>query len=540
MLVGSRHTADRPVGDDGRPGAAGAHAAGAARGRRRSTSRRASRPRPAAGERSRARRASGGQDEAHRAGLGLRARPAAAAAALRLLRRRRGAARRLRRQADRLQGRRPARSPPGRWCWSACRTRGSSSSASAPTARAASGSSAALAAGDLDAVARSLCAAARRRAAPRRRCATCSPSSTGSTATTRARALPRGRGGARRARSCCHRAPRARRARRPAAGLRGPGRAQHVPRGVRDGRRRGGGVRRAAGLAAHSGLAEVAGALAAEAPAEARPWLSFSRRPADRPARPRRAPRGVARAPRTLREETRAALVATARERWSWEGVARGVIAAAKGELDGLPQVRRPPPPDATGAHAVLPPVECRVTMAPTSRSTAAAGAALAAALALAARRVAGCGDGQGQHARPRPRQAALRGEVRLLPRARPRRARRASPDRTSTPRSASRWRRLQARHGRGRRGEADPLSEPATGVMPAKLVDGQEAKDVAAYVAFAVARTGQDTGPLATAVAGVAEEDGRRPRTASSRSRRTRTASSPISSRTPPPRPDR
>ena len=37
-----------------------------------------------------------------------------------------------------------------------------------------------------------------------------------------------------------------------------------------------------------------------------------------------------------LREWTRAGLVSTVRERWSWEGVARGVIAAARGELDAL------------------------------------------------------------------------------------------------------------------------------------------------------------------------------------------------------------
>jgi mono/diheme cytochrome c family protein len=37
--------------------------------------------------------------------------------------------------------------------------------------------------------------------------------------------------------------------------------------------------------------------------------------------------------------------------------------------------------------------------------------------------------------------------------------------------------------------------------VMPAKLVDGDEAADVAAYVAKVVARPGQDTGLLATAV---------------------------------------
>jgi len=42
------------------------------------------------------------------------------------------------------------------------------------------------------------------------------------------------------------------------------------------------------------------------------------------------------------------------------------------------------------------------------------------------------------------------------------------------------------------------------TGVMPAKIVDGQAARDVAAYVAFAVARPGKDSGTLANAVAGV------------------------------------
>jgi mono/diheme cytochrome c family protein len=38
-------------------------------------------------------------------------------------------------------------------------------------------------------------------------------------------------------------------------------------------------------------------------------------------------------------------------------------------------------------------------------------------------------------------------------------------------------------------------------GVMPAKIVTGQDARDVAAYVAHAVARPGKDTGALANAV---------------------------------------
>lgn len=40
-------------------------------------------------------------------------------------------------------------------------------------------------------------------------------------------------------------------------------------------------------------------------------------------------------------------------------------------------------------------------------------------------------------------------------------------------------------------------------GVMPAKLVTGRDAQDVAAYVAFAAAKPGKDTGALATAVGG-------------------------------------
>jgi plastocyanin len=48
------------------------------------------------------------------------------------------------------------------------------------------------------------------------------------------------------------------------------------------------------------------------------------------------------------------------------------------------------------------------------------------------------------------------------------------------------------------------PQVDPATGeplpLMPAKIVDGEDAEDVAAYVAYAAARPGEDTGRLATA----------------------------------------
>jgi len=87
--------------------------------------------------------------------------------------------------------------------------------------------------------------------------------------------------------------------------------------------------------AAHSGLAEVSGVLARYIPAEAAQWLSF--------AIDDGAVRALAgcltgwlAADAQLRAGTRAGLVKAVRERWSWEGVARGVIAAASGELDDL------------------------------------------------------------------------------------------------------------------------------------------------------------------------------------------------------------
>jgi glycosyltransferase involved in cell wall biosynthesis len=87
---------------------------------------------------------------------------------------------------------------------------------------------------------------------------------------------------------------------------------------------------------AHSGLAEVSSALAEALPADLRPLLSFELGPravediADRLIRwlqldPER------------RAAASAALSALARERFSWEGVAGGAVAAAQGRLDALP-----------------------------------------------------------------------------------------------------------------------------------------------------------------------------------------------------------
>jgi glycosyltransferase involved in cell wall biosynthesis len=89
--------------------------------------------------------------------------------------------------------------------------------------------------------------------------------------------------------------------------------------------------------AAHSGLAEVAAALAPRVPEAARGWLTF---PVDDGAVRAIARRLVAwlQAPEDLRAATRDALVAVARERFSWEGVAEGVIAAASGRAQDLPR----------------------------------------------------------------------------------------------------------------------------------------------------------------------------------------------------------
>jgi glycosyltransferase involved in cell wall biosynthesis len=90
-------------------------------------------------------------------------------------------------------------------------------------------------------------------------------------------------------------------------------------------------------VAAHSGLAEVARTLGAAAPEAARGWLTFEVGPG--------AVRELAadlsawlEAPDDLRAATREAIVAATRESYSWDGVARSVIAAARGELDGLPR----------------------------------------------------------------------------------------------------------------------------------------------------------------------------------------------------------
>ena len=116
--------------------------------------------------------------------------------------------------------------------------------------------------------------------------------------------------------------------------LRGAGRAEHVPGGVRHGRRRGGGLRRAAGLRRPLGARRGHARRWRRAVPRGRArWLSFGARAA---ARSRDlADRLIALAARRrddVRErDARRRSSAIARERCSWEGVARGVIAAAGG-----------------------------------------------------------------------------------------------------------------------------------------------------------------------------------------------------------------
>jgi hypothetical protein len=87
--------------------------------------------------------------------------------------------------------------------------------------------------------------------------------------------------------------------------------------------------------AAHSGLAEVSHALARALPEQAAGWLSFS--VDDHAVRAiATALTGWLQAEPSVKARARAGLVATVRERWSWQGVANGVIAAAGGDLEAL------------------------------------------------------------------------------------------------------------------------------------------------------------------------------------------------------------
>jgi hypothetical protein len=72
-------------------------------------------------------------------------------------------------------------------------------------------------------------------------------------------------------------------------------------------------------------------------PEEARGWLTFELGAGAVPELAD-ALSGWLAAPEDLRARTREAIVGATRERYSWDGVARTVIAAAQGDLDDLPE----------------------------------------------------------------------------------------------------------------------------------------------------------------------------------------------------------
>jgi glycosyltransferase involved in cell wall biosynthesis len=88
--------------------------------------------------------------------------------------------------------------------------------------------------------------------------------------------------------------------------------------------------------AGHSGMLEVSRQLAAALPGGVGPLTSFPVGPGAVEAIASRLV-GWLGLPAAERETVRADLVATASRLWSWEGVARGVLAAAAGELGELP-----------------------------------------------------------------------------------------------------------------------------------------------------------------------------------------------------------
>jgi glycosyltransferase involved in cell wall biosynthesis len=88
--------------------------------------------------------------------------------------------------------------------------------------------------------------------------------------------------------------------------------------------------------AGHSGMLEVSRQLAASLPADVGELTSFPVEPGAVEAIAARLDRWLS-LPAARRESARQALVETVGRLWSWEGVARGVLAASAGELEGLP-----------------------------------------------------------------------------------------------------------------------------------------------------------------------------------------------------------
>jgi glycosyltransferase involved in cell wall biosynthesis len=87
----------------------------------------------------------------------------------------------------------------------------------------------------------------------------------------------------------------------------------------------------------HSGMAEVTAALAPALPESLRGLLAFDVGPDSVDQIASKLVTWLELDP-TERHGARAALAAAAARRYSWESVAEGVVAAARGELDGLPR----------------------------------------------------------------------------------------------------------------------------------------------------------------------------------------------------------
>ena len=88
----------------------------------------------------------------------------------------------------------------------------------------------------------------------------------------------------------------------------------------------------------HSGMREVSTRLGEALPGDLAPLLSFTAGPGAVEAIAARLGGWLGLEP-AEREAAAGALAGRVRELWSWEGVAAGVIAASRGELDGLPEV---------------------------------------------------------------------------------------------------------------------------------------------------------------------------------------------------------
>jgi len=89
--------------------------------------------------------------------------------------------------------------------------------------------------------------------------------------------------------------------------------------------------------AGHSGMLEVSRQLSDALPAGVGPLTSFAVEPGAVEAIADRLGRWLE-LPAPAREEARRALVETVGRLWSWEGVARGILAASRGELADLPR----------------------------------------------------------------------------------------------------------------------------------------------------------------------------------------------------------